>query len=170
MSKQAMQKALDALDKSNECIQAMTDGPGHAAWGDQLDANERTIEELRAALDAPVEPVASVVRNGFAVDGRSFADYRFIAELGKDCPEALYTTPPDTEGLRKESEDTKKDLDMVLLELERVKEDAARYQSLTRHQYPQLAAMFGVTFGSFTPADDIIRRIGLNIDAQGGDK
>lgn len=48
--------AIDALDTSNDCIQAMTDGPGHAAWGNQLDKNELSIAELTKELAAAPQP------------------------------------------------------------------------------------------------------------------
>jgi hypothetical protein len=43
-------EARDALSASSDCIDRMTDGPHRANWGDQLDANEKIINKLDAAL------------------------------------------------------------------------------------------------------------------------
>ena len=40
------------------------------------------------------EPVTSVVRTGLTVDGRDFADFRFVvAKKGDKCPKELYAAP-----------------------------------------------------------------------------
>lgn len=48
----AIKLAIEALESSCDCIQKMTDGPGHAAWGPQLDANEKALAALRAQPDS----------------------------------------------------------------------------------------------------------------------
>ena len=75
------------------------------------------------------------------------ADFRF-----------RHAAPPDTEALRKELEEVKAQRDAMAL-------NDRRHRHLMQSLYPQLAVMVGVTFGSCTPAHDIIRRIGLCIDA-----
>jgi hypothetical protein len=40
--------AIEALESSADCIQAMTDGPHRGDWGDQLDTIDRALGVLRA--------------------------------------------------------------------------------------------------------------------------
>lgn len=47
-----LKRAIEALETSSDCIQAMTDGPGCAAWGPQLDKNDLVIAEIAQALKA----------------------------------------------------------------------------------------------------------------------
>jgi hypothetical protein len=60
-----MRLALDALVKSQDCIQRMTDGPHKAAWGEQLDVNDHAIDALTAALAEPSESVAAAWAEGY---------------------------------------------------------------------------------------------------------
>lgn len=115
MSKQVMQRALDALALSvrqNGCDMLMT--------GEELRKCEAAIAELRAEIAKPeVEPV------GYTdADGLKYVDTHFI-KIAKCFPPgewiAVYTAPPDTEAMRKELDDGLKDRVALAMELERVK-------------------------------------------------
>jgi len=92
MSKQVMQRALDALEQF-----ATLPGVGHIGWG-----GIAAIAELRAEIAKPAEPV------GYTdADGLNYVDAHFV-KIAKCFPPgewiAVYTTPPDTEGLRRDAE------------------------------------------------------------------
>jgi hypothetical protein len=63
-----MRLALDALVKSQDCIQRMTDGPHKAAWGEQLDVNDHAIAALTAALAEPSKPLGFQVRRAIKAE------------------------------------------------------------------------------------------------------
>ncbi len=99
MSKQAMKKALDALEKVKRQI------VHHNKFAVECSHTD-AIAELRAALDAPVEPFAYTVYDPAAQS----QDLYWESELGDmdgKTVEPLYLAPPDTEGLREELERVK---------------------------------------------------------------
>jgi hypothetical protein len=163
MSKQAMQMALDALEwadngyKEGEPIQA---------------AIQAAIAELRAALDAPVEPVGEVER---APDGTYF-HFEPLGVLKLDADAAavgysivqVYNTPPDTEGLRKELErigaqnaKLYDDFNKSQLELERVKGALETAEALLLSMGMESSDAYQETIAALTASDAAIA-------AQGG--
>ncbi len=120
MSKQAMMKALDALENEAK-LRVIESAP-------IPQMTEDAIAELRAAIDAPeVEPFVWI--NPRRRDQ--------ISDLAIPNWTALFTTPPDTEGLRNELErigaqnaKLYDDFNKSQLDLERVKADAERYRAI----------------------------------------
>jgi hypothetical protein len=115
MSKQAMQKALDALtgvlDDDKDVRKASITGGLYEV----VDCRQ-AIAELRAAIDAPVDPVAwgllAKVEDGtwnlqypvrFA-EADAKADRNMYEESTQIRIEPLFTTPPDTEAMRRDAE------------------------------------------------------------------
>lgn len=114
MSKQVMQRALDALtgvlDDDKDVRKASITGGLYEV----VDCRQ-AIAELRAEIAKPVEPVAFVSRSPNHVS---------VSWIGKtEWPNLtkLYTTPPDAEAMRKELDDGLKDRVALAMELERVK-------------------------------------------------
>lgn len=101
MSKQVMQKALEALKRVE-----MVDDDCNILASNLSDAVVDAIAELRAAIAAPeVEPDAFVSRSPNHVS---------VSWIGKtEWPNLtnLFTTPPDTEAMRKELERVKGELE-----------------------------------------------------------
>ncbi len=137
MSKQVMQRALDALALSvrqNGCDMLMT--------GEELRKCEAAIAELRAEIAKPeVEPV------GYTdADGLKYVDTHFI-KIAKCFPPgewiAVYTAPPDTEAMRKELDDGLKDRVALAMELERVKGDAELWRAYKARKDAMIAAGMG---------------------------
>jgi hypothetical protein len=99
MTKQSMKKALDALENEAK-LRVIESAP-------IPQMTEAAIAELRAALDAPVEPVAwtvaemdSVITNDDKQTNAIQFSQRYLDM--HDIP--LFNTPPDTEGLRRDAE------------------------------------------------------------------
>lgn len=102
MSKQVMQRALDALtgvlDDDKDVRKASITGGLYEV----VDCRQ-AIAELRAAIDAPeVEPV------GYTnADGLKYVDAHFV-KIAKCFPPgewiAVYAAPPDTEAMRRDAE------------------------------------------------------------------
>lgn len=96
MSKRAMQTALDALtgvlDDDKDVRKASITGGLYEVVGCR-----QAIAELRAAIAAPeVEPVGCVAKDGFTILYFQVNALPFETDL--------YTTPPDTEALRRDAE------------------------------------------------------------------
>lgn len=49
-ARKALGVALEALKSSQDCIQAMTDGPHHGDWGTQLDTNDAAITMIEGMV------------------------------------------------------------------------------------------------------------------------
>lgn len=179
MSKQVMQRALDALEEISHAVHeihhARTNprwftGGQHAAMQHEIlwigksaeivrNKTSDAIAELRAEIAKSVEPVAFLAdATRFKVRGDEDSEAcriygiphelngRWVALVAADdnCHLKL-TAPPDAEAMRR---------------------DAERYRHLMQTAYPHIAHMLGVKFGDYTPGHDIIRNIGLNIDAE----
>jgi len=97
VSKQAMQKALDALEINRVMAQ---DADGNYTKEVTPKLITAAIADLRAALDAPVEPVAWT--NASWLSNPHAGHFRADKTASFNVP--MYTTPPDTEGLRRDAE------------------------------------------------------------------